>query len=201
MDPFTVLKLKFESSVRKTVIKMKDLYAYNFTPARFVGENRFECIPCGNTMQNATNTSCFHSSCIVCKKPCYPQTLLLSFARFNLNVHSGARTKISTPVDFGRTLTFKDLLIYDLIGIIIHDGDTDVSGHYYAYLRLANGVGLGNSWFEVNDTVVRPVSDDEVDVICKGRHKHGVTPYILSYQCSPSTPSSSAPHCACRQTV
>ena len=95
-------------------------------------------------------------------------------------VQTGARTKITTPVDFGPTLTFKGLLIYDLIGIIIHDGDTDESGHYYAYLRLANGVGLGNSWFEVNDTVVRPVSDDEVDIICTGRHNLGVTAGIWS---------------------
>ena len=199
MDPFTVLKLKFESSVRKNVIKMKELYENNFAPEQFVEENKYVCLPCGNTRQNATKTSDFHSSCNVCGKPCYPETLLLSFARFYLNVQTGARTKITTPVDFGPTLTFKGLLIYNLIGIIIHDGDTDESGHYYAYLRLANGVGLGNSWFEVNDTVVRQVSDDKVDDICQGRHKPGVTPYILCYQCSPDTPSFSFPRCACRQ--
>ena len=57
----------------------------------------------------------------------------------------------------------------------LHDG-TDVSGHYYAYLQL------GHSWFVVNDQDVRSASDDEVDKVCTGRHKDGVTPYILSYQ-------------------
>ena len=51
----------------------------------------------------------------------------------------------------------------------LHDG-TDVSGHYYAYLQL------GHSWFVVNDHVVRPVSDNEVDIVCTGRHKVGITP-------------------------
>jgi uncharacterized UBP type Zn finger protein len=201
VDPFMVLKIKFAFSSCKTVVNMTDLLAYNFAPARLVGENRFECFPCGESMQNATKTSFFSSSCPDCIQPCYPPTLLLSFARFNLNVYTGARTKISTPVNFGHTLQFRDNLIYDLIGIIIHNGNTDVSGHYYAYLRLANGVGLGNSWFVVNDTVVLPVSDDEVDIMCTGRHNLGVTPYMLSYQCRQSTPSSSAPRCACRQTV
>jgi ubiquitin C-terminal hydrolase len=132
---------------------------------------------------------------------CYPPILLLSFARFNLNVYTNVTTKISTPVNFGRTLQFQDSLIYDLIGIIIHDGRTDMSGHYYAYLRLANSVEPGNSWFVVNDNIVRPISNNEVDVMCTGQHKLGVTPYILSYQCRQSSSASLAPRCACRQTV
>ena len=59
-------------------------------------KRRFECFPCGQSMQNATKTSFFSSSCPDCMQPCYPPTLLLSFARFNLNVYTGARTKIST---------------------------------------------------------------------------------------------------------
>ena len=35
----------------------------------------------------------------------------------------------------------------------------------------------------VNDEIVYPVSSNEVDIMCTGRHKLGVTPYILSYQC------------------
>ena len=37
----------------------------------------------------------------------------------------------------------------------------------------------------IHDHVARPVSDNEVDIVCTGRHKVGVTPYILSYQCPP----------------
>jgi hypothetical protein len=53
----------------------------------------------------------------------------------------------------------------------------------------------------VNDNIVRPVSNDEVNVMCTGQHKLGVTPYILSYQCRHSPPASFAPRCACRKTV
>lgn len=201
MDPFTVLKIKFASSFCKTTVDITDLLAYNFAPERLVRENQFQCFPCGITKQDATKTSLFSLSCPNCMQPCYPATLLLSFARFNLDVYTGKRTKILTPVNFGRALKFRDHLIYDLIGIIIHDGNTDVSGHYYAYLRLANGVDLGHSWYIVNDKVVRPISDDEVDAMCTGRHKLGVTPYILSYQCRQSQPAFFAPRCACRQAL
>ena len=201
VDSFTVLKIKFASSSCKTIVQITDLLAYNFAPARLVNENRFECFPCGQSKQDATKTSLFSSSCPDCMQACYPPILLLSFARFNLNVYTNVTTKISTPVNFGHTLQFQDNLIYDLIGIIIHDGRTDVSGHYYAYLRLANGVEPGNSWFVVNDNIVRPVSNDEVDVMCTGQHKLGVTPYILSYQCRQSPPASFASRCACRKAV
>ena len=143
VDSFTVLKIKFETSSCKTIVQIRDLLAYNFAPVRLVNENRFECLPCGQSKQNATKTSLFSSSCPDCMQACYPPILLLSFARFNLNVYTNVTTKISTPVNFGHTLQFQDNLIYDLIGIIIHDGKTHGSGHYYVYFRLANGVEPG----------------------------------------------------------
>jgi len=145
VDSFTVLKIKFPSPSCKTTVQITDLLAYNFAPARLINENRFECFPCGQSKQDATKTSLFSSLCPYCMLPCYPPTLLLSFARFNLNVYTNVTTKISTPVNFGYTLQFRDNLIYDLISIIIHDGRTDVSGHYYTYLRLPYGVEPGNS--------------------------------------------------------
>jgi hypothetical protein len=37
--------------------------------------------------------------------------------------------------------------------------------------------------------------------MCTGRHKLGVTPYILSYQCRQNPPTYFDPRCACRQAV
>jgi hypothetical protein len=37
--------------------------------------------------------------------------------------------------------------------------------------------------------------------MCTGRHKLGVTPYILSYQCRQSPPTSFTPHCACGSKI
>ena len=172
VDPFMVLKIKFQPSCTTTAVNITDLLTYNFAQEQLVDENQFDCQQCKNTKQDdtkqdATKTLLFSL---------HPPTLLVSFARFNLNVYTGVNTKISTPVNFGRTLQFQDNVIYNLIGIIIHDGRTDVSGHYYAYLQL------GHSWFVVNDQDVRSASDDEVDIVCTGQHRHGVTPYILSYR-------------------
>ena len=87
--------------------------------------------------------------------------------------------------------------MYDLVGIIIHSGGSQEAGHYYAYLRLAHEE-LGYSWFQVNDSVVRPLDESEVDAMCEGTHKPGVTPYILSYQCRQNDRASFAPRCACK---
>jgi hypothetical protein len=97
-------------------------------------------------------------------------------------------------VNFGRTLELQDHVVYDLVGIMVHDGSTDVSGHYYAHLRFENKE-LNPSWFLVNYDVVRRTSDIGINAICTGKHKPGATPYIFSYQCRQAASSASRYTC------
>ncbi len=144
--------------------------------------------------QTATMNFQFSTTCPECTLPCYAPTLLISFGRFKLNPFTGAKTKILTPVNFGRTLELQDHVVYGFVGIMAHDGSTVVSGHYYAYLRFENKE-LEPSWFLLNDDVVRRTSDIDINAIFTGKHKPSATPCILPYQCRQT--ASSASRCAC----
>ena len=199
VDQFTALKVAFPDSSRASLVNITDLLGSTFASVPLVGENQYACDSCNESgrglKQDAVRTTCFSTTCPDCTLPCYSPTLLLSFGRFKLNTFTGARTKILTPVNFGRTLELQDRVVYDLVGIMVHDGTTDVSGHYYAYLRFENKE-LEPSWFLFNDDVVRRTSDIDINAICTGKHKPSATPYILSYQCRQTV--SSASRCACR---
>lgn len=41
---------------------------------------------------------------------------------------------------------------YELYGIIVHEGQSSVFGHYVAYIRAANGL-----WYKCNDAMVSQV--------------------------------------------
>ena len=196
LDPFTILK--FPTASTKPVVSMQTLLEHNFKNERLIGDNRFECASsrCRHSKQNATKTSLFTSLCASCGLASHPPSLLVSFARFELNTYTGRRAKITTPVSFGHTLQLqRGALIYDLIGIIIHEGDTDASGHYYALLRFQKGKG-DHSWFEVNDDAIREMADSDIDNICAGTHSPYATPYILAFQ-SRQEQGPSRPRCSC----
>ncbi|CAM9910653.1 unnamed protein product, partial [Ectocarpus fasciculatus] len=63
-------------------------------------------------------------------------------------------TKLDTPLKFGLTGTPLQDEVYDVKGIIVHDGERSDSGHYSAYVP-AEGDGTG--WLHVNDSRVTEV--------------------------------------------
>ncbi|KAG5178754.1 hypothetical protein JKP88DRAFT_129265, partial [Tribonema minus] len=51
---------------------------------------------------------------------------------------------------------------YRLKGVVAHVGTAD-SGHYYSFIRVANG-----SWLEFNDRVVTPFNEALIPKECFG---------------------------------
>lgn len=88
--------------------------------------------------------------------------------------------KVNRTVHFTETLDLTQFLAqskqkqqaeckYRLFAAIVHSGNKLSSGHYYAYVRAADG-----NWYEANDKCVTPVTLDQV------LNDH---PYVLFYQC------------------
>ena len=57
--------------------------------------------------------------------------------------------------------------IYDLYGVVVHQGGSTSSGHYYSYCRTdmalhkdSDRPGPGK-WYECNDSSISPVSEKE----------------------------------------
>lgn len=102
-----------------------------------------------------------------------PNVLVVQLKRFEFSL-SGR--KISKPVSFGESLDLSPYMstnpelpaLYDLYGVLVHQGHSMHSGHYYCFVKGAGG----NEWHKFDDTRVHTTSI---------RNVMGQLPYILFY--------------------
>lgn len=91
-----------------------------------------------------------------------PLVLTLHLKRFECNLYGGSskigkkieyplRLQLPVHVDDGTHSTA--LVMYDLVGVLIHEGFSMHSGHYYAYVKSITG-----QWYEADDESVRQVN-------------------------------------------
>jgi ubiquitin C-terminal hydrolase len=80
-----------------------------------------------------------------------PRHLIIQLNRFEYQVASLRRYKITSPYDFGFEQTIQDQK-YILSGVIAHHGNVD-GGHYVSYVRDEG------KWFCFNDRVVQEVTE------------------------------------------
>ena len=67
------------------------------------------------------------------------------------------------PLTVQKNADTSEVLWYDLMGVVLHRGQTLNSGHYSAVTRY------GDQWYECNDTDVTPLTDGEVKDMLVGR--------------------------------
>lgn len=102
-----------------------------------------------------------------------PNVLIVQLKRFEFSL-SGR--KISRPVTFDEELDLGPFMsrrppvpaLYDLYGVLVHQGHSMHSGHYFCFLK---GAGTGE-WHKFDDTRVHATS---------ARNVLGQLPYILFY--------------------
>ncbi|XP_078377016.1 ubiquitin carboxyl-terminal hydrolase 40-like isoform X2 [Oculina patagonica] len=127
------------------------------------GANQYKCESC-NKHVNATKGSKIRS---------LPPILTFSLLRFDYDFQRGERFKDNKRYLFPVTLNMKEFcesscLIeedqdYELFSVVIHGGSC-YGGHYHAYIRDVEGLGM---WFEPKEqvTVVREDDNRQKDVI------------------------------------
>jgi hypothetical protein len=87
-----------------------------------------------------------------------PNVLVIQLKRFEFSL-SGR--KISKPVEFGETLDLTPYMSkkparpvqYDLYGVLVHQGHSMHSGHYFCFIKWS----VGGDWHRFDDTRVSPV--------------------------------------------
>lgn len=158
-DPFLDLSLEITRahSVQKALQR--------FTTGEVLdGQNSYKC-PKQNTMVRAIKRITIEDA---------PNILIIQLKRFEF---SRSGRKISKHVDFDQTLDLspymsqgqkKGSAIYELYGVLVHQGYSMHSGHYYCFLK---GTG-GGEWHKFDDSSVHATS---------ARNAMGQSPYILFY--------------------
>ncbi|KAG2179456.1 hypothetical protein INT44_006302 [Umbelopsis vinacea] len=115
-------------------------------------DNKYKCSAC-HSLVDAEKQMTVHRA---------PMALTVHLKRFTYNWRRGGMDKVSKHIEFPERLdlspymsqdTRKTAQPYHLYGVLVHMGGGCHSGHYYAYVKNANG-----KWYCMDDDDVRPVS-------------------------------------------
>ncbi|OHT07088.1 hypothetical protein TRFO_05302 [Tritrichomonas foetus] len=116
-----------------------------------------------------------------------PQFLVIHLKRFEYNIQTGVRDKITKRYEFKQLINIKELMknqqdtFYELYGLILHSG-TAHSGHYTSLVRI------NTSWILFNDSEVEFFCDSNsfnryIDNAAFGKGNiHDPVAYILFYR-------------------
>ncbi|KAL3933713.1 MAG: hypothetical protein SGBAC_010275, partial [Bacillariaceae sp.] len=126
---------------------------YQFTKAESLEhDNAVFCVKC-NVKQSV-------SKCL--RLATAPSILVCHLKRFAIN-HFGHQLRLNKKISFPRRLEISDYMSqlnkatpppYDLVGILVHQGQTCDSGHYLSYVKR-----LGQ-WYKCNDNVITQVDEE-----------------------------------------
>lgn len=117
------------------------------------GKNRYKCEKCKSLQEARKQTTIYDA----------PENLILHLKRFHF---AGRSAKLTKPVSFEQRLDLTQYMApgrtpgsYRLAGVLVHQGSSANTGHYYAF-----GKGSHGTWNEFNDT---SVSQSGIDRIMK----------------------------------
>ena len=97
-----------------------------------------------------------------------------------INLNRGKGNEFDVEFDFPLRIDLKNYVnmnnkctIYDLIGVIVHIGGSNMSGHFFSFCKS----NIDNNWYKYNDSIVEKCDDKYGYVI-----KNTGLPYVLFYQ-------------------
>ena len=143
------------------VLNLIDCFKYYQKIDYFQGENQIYCNIC-KSMKNANYCNLLYST---------PTILCIVLNRGKDNKDFKENIIFGTELNLSEFVQDKsDCSIYYLIGIVIHVGDSSMSGHFFSYSRSH----FKSPWYKYNDSIVS-ICNNENEIFSYG------TPYILFY--------------------
>ena len=143
------------------VLNLIDCFKYYQKIDYFQGENQIYCNIC-KTMKNANYCNLLYST---------PTILCIVLNRGKDNKDFKENIIFGTELNLSEFVQDKsDCSIYYLIGVVIHVGDSSMSGHFFSYSRNH----FKSPWYKYNDSIVS-ICNNENEIFSYG------TPYILFY--------------------
>ena len=163
-DPFLDLSLEL-----KNCNSLSDAFLTFCRSEKLDKNNQYRCEKCSQFSQAQKQLTIFQS----------PYTLMIHLKRFN-----EFGKKINKPIQFPEKFKLNQFMSrrsekdeeefgYDLYAVLVHEGHSIHSGHYFCFIKNSSGV-----WYEMNDQSVRQVSKQTV------LNQHA---YILFYHRSASS--------------
>ena len=161
----TVLKKKEEDEnfdEKNYVLTLEDCFEHNEHVDHFTGNNQMYCNDCNKEADADYQTVLFTAPTIL--------SIVLNRGRGNLDFQEDFKFGIDLDIKKYIHNPFIQNGKYYLIGMVVHLGGSDLSGHFIAYCRMDKN----SDWFCYNDAFV-----DKIDNI---EEKFNINkPYILFY--------------------
>ena len=151
-------------NINNDTVSIYDCFLYNQQQELFTGENKNYCNIC-NSLNDSNYTSLIFS---------FPIVLILILNRGKGNIH---KIKLDFQeqidiTDFAQAKKSNERLIYNLIGVITHIGESGPNAHFVASCKSP----INNKWYRFNDSFVNIINNVYKEVI------NFQNPYILFYQ-------------------
>ena len=147
---------------KKYILTLEDCFMYNEKTDHFTGDNSMYCNICGDLKDADYQSVLFATPPVM--------AIVLNRGRGNLDFQE--------KFIFGTELNIEKYLYNDekkgkyyLISMVVHFGESSMSGHFMAYCRMDKD----SKWFCYNDAFVSECKEDFDEIIKRG------TPYILFY--------------------
>jgi ubiquitin C-terminal hydrolase len=144
-------------------VNLEDCFKELCQPEYMQGENKMYCNNCG--IQSDAKYFTKMNNC--------PEVMTIILNRgkgneFDVEFDFPFRIDINNYVIYKNRCT-----IYDLIGVLVHTGGNDMSGHFFAFCKS----NIDNNWYIYNDSFVSKCDDNYAYKI-----KNTGLPYVLFYQ-------------------
>ena len=150
--------------INNDTVTLDDCFAYNNQIELFTGQNQNHCNIC-NKLSDCNYATYIFSS---------PTILILILNR-------GKDNKYKVKLDFREVIDITNFveqkeankrLLYDLIGVVTHCGQSGPNAHFVASCKSS----VNNKWYKFNDSLVNIIDNVQNDVI------NYANPYILFYK-------------------
>ena len=145
------------------IVDISDCFEYNKKVELFSGNNQIYCNNCRN-MSNAHYSSALVNT---------PKVLILLLNR-GVGIQFKVKLKFTLLLNMSQYInqTSNQNIMYKLIGVITHLGQSGADGHFIAHCLSP----IDKQWYTYNDAKVTLIEDMETEVVNLGM------PYLLFYQ-------------------
>ena len=143
------------------ILKLEDCFEYNEKIDHFSGDNSMYCNICGDLFEHDYQSMLYST----------PPVLSIVLNRGKANLDFQEKFIFGTELNIEQYLHNQEKKgKYYLIGMVVHYGESSMSGHFIAYCRMDRN----SKWFCYNDAYVSECQNFE-EIIKRG------VPYILFY--------------------
>ena len=164
MNQMSQQNLKKIKLLQNNQVDIFDCFEYNQKPVFFIGENAMYCNTCKESFPTTYTTYLYIA----------PQILLIILNR-GIGIQYKVKLEFNTELNLSNFIQARpnnENIIYDLIGVVTHIGESGPSGHFIATCKSP----IDNLWYQYNDDLVFKIDNFTNQIL------NYAMPYILFYQ-------------------